>query len=234
MQLLTLKTPVDKCMSQVGYTGRMLAKYGDNPRLAALALRCENGRAELVASERTLADAEEQLMLVRVDVGFEDHAADQWLRLLHHQVQMADGHKDGRLGKRLFPDGLQDITKRQGPSQVKRMRDLEDRLAATQDWAEAPALHASLIVQRTRYQTSLDSRDTADRVVASARATRDATKERLLDLFAEIAGVVRSEFPRDRRMQDLFFDTLSLRTRRYAEEPGEELPEDPAGDDGAA
>ena len=234
MQLLNVKTPVSTCQAQLGYTGRMLAKHSDNPILAALVPRCEGARAELAAAERDLAAAEERLMLVRVDVGYEDYAADQWLRRLFHQVQIVDGHKDGRLCTRLFPGGLLEITKRQGPSQIKRMRDLEDRLAATQDWAEAPAQHAALVVQRTRYETTLESRDTADREVASARAARDAAKERLLDLFAEIAGVVRSEFPRDRRMQDLFFDTLSLRSRRYAEEPAEELPEEPGDDAGAA
>lgn len=234
MQLLTMKTPVRTCQSQLGYTGRMLAKHGDNPRLAEMAARCESGRAELSVAERALGDAEEQLTLVRVDVVYEDYAADQWLRRLHHLVQMADGHKNGRLSTRLFPGGLQEITKRQGPSQVKRMQDLEDRLAATQDWAEAAAQHAALIVQRTRYQASLESRDAAAREVAGARATRDATKERLLDLFAEIAGLIRSEFPRDRRMQNLFFDTLGLRARKYAEELGEELPEQPGEEAGAA
>jgi hypothetical protein len=231
MQVLSKKTPVATCQAQVGYTGRMLAKYADNPILAALVPRCEGARAELGAAEFGLAAAEERLMLVRVDVGYEDYAADQWLRRLHHLVQMADGHKNGRLCTRLFPDGLQEITKRQGPSQVKRMRDLEDRLAATQDWSDAPAQHTALIVQRTRYEDTIASRDAADREVASARATRDAAKERLLDLFAEIAGVIRSEFPRDRRMQDLFFDTQGLRSsRKYTEEPGEALPEEP-GDD---
>lgn len=234
MQLLNKKTPVETCKSQVGYTGRMLAKHGDNPRLAQMSARCEGARGDLSAAERALVDAEERLMLVRVDVGFEDYSSDQWLRRLFHQGQMVDGQKNGRLTTRLFPDGLQEIIKRQGPSQVKRMEDLEDRLAAIQDWPEAPAQRESLRVQRTRYQAALDSRHAAEREVASARATRDAAKERLLDLFAEIAGLVRSEFPRNRRMQNLFFDTLGLRARKYTEEPGEAGPEEPDEDAGAA
>ncbi|HWN70145.1 MAG TPA: hypothetical protein VNM90_21045 [Haliangium sp.] len=234
MQTLTKKTPVPVCLSAAGFTIRMMTKYPESPTMTELAPRLGAGRTELAQSERAVADAEEALMLARVDVMFEDHASDRYLRRLQNQAQSADGHKGGRISTTLFPDGLSEITRRQGPTQVKRMRELEGRLEPLTTWPEAMTHLAGLIVRRTSYEGALDARTEAERVLTRARATRDAAKERFLDLYAEIAGRIASEFPRNRRMQDLFFDTIRTRTRAGAEQPDETLPGEPdAGDDGA-
>jgi hypothetical protein len=233
MQLPSKRTPVRKCVAAAGFSCRMLAKHGEDPRLAELGLRFEGGRTELIQSERRLLDSEDHLNLVRVDVMFEDYSSDVFLRRLMARAEAEDGRKGGKLSKLLFPDGLQDITKRKNAAQVERMRQLEARLAEVQDWDEAAGLATELGGYRGRYEVALGVRLEAERQVVTERARRDATKERFLDLYAEIAAQIRSIFPRDRRMQDLFFDDLSVRSRRYAGEPGDDLPDEPGEDDDA-
>jgi hypothetical protein len=230
MQVLTTRTPFRRCMTLSGFTSQMMMMHEDNPRLVAYGTQLAAGRVELSTAERGLIEAEERLMLVRVTVKFVDYLVDTWLRRLHGQTQIFDGHKSGRLTTRLFPDGLVEITRRVGVVQVDRMLGLEARLRATQDWDEAPAQLATLVQHRTRYEGALADRSTAGNEVVIARANRDGVKERFLDLYAGLAGLVRSEFPRNRRMQNLFFEAVRAQGRGI-EEPDEELPEEPEDDD---
>jgi hypothetical protein len=187
----------------------------------------------LVQAERALADAEEALNMARVDVMFEDHASDQYLRHLQGQAHSADGHKGGRFATTLFPDGLTEITRRQGPAQVKLMREVEGRLENMTTWPEAMTNLAGLIVRRSNYEAAVEARTEAERNVTRARAARDAAKVRFLDLYAEIAARIQGAFPRNRRMQNLFFDVIRTRTRAGAGEPDESVPGEPdTGDDG--
>ncbi|HWN69020.1 MAG TPA: hypothetical protein VNM90_15385 [Haliangium sp.] len=234
MKLPSKRTPVRTCLNAARYSGRMFAKHSDDPRLPELGRRFDAGQAELAEAERRLAEAEANLMLVRVEVKFEDHSSDQFLRRLLAYAEAKDGRKGGKLSKLLFPNGVQEITRLQTGAQVEKMRGLEARMAEVQGWDEALIRLGELAVQRARYESAIEMRNEAERQVVSARAARNAAKERFLDLYAEIAGQIRSIFPRDRRMQDLFFDDLSPRKRRYAGEPDDDLPEEPADDgDGA-
>jgi hypothetical protein len=232
MEVLSMKTPVETCLARAGYTLRMMAKHPEYPVLGELAPRLAAGRSELAQAERAVGDAEGVLLLARVDVKFEDHASDEWLRGLQSQAQIADRHKGGRVSTTLFPDGMTEIARRQGPPQVKRMRELEGRLEHMTDWPEAPAQHAALVARRTSYELALDARTEAERGVTRARSARDAAKVRFLDLYAEIAGRIQAAFPRNRRMQELFFDVPRPRPRPGADEPEETLPGEPAGDAG--
>lgn len=230
MDIPTKSTPVQRCVDLAAYSSRMLMKHGDDQRLAVLGVRFEAGRLDLVAAERDLGDAKQTLVMVRVDVVFENHASDKHLRRLMNRVEIADGRKGGRLSDRLFPNGVRDITRRQGQPQVERMRALEARLTALQDWADAPTQLGELTSHRETYETALASRSTAERQVVTSRAARNAAKERFLDLYAEIAGQIRSIFPRDRRLQNLFFDAVAKPSRGRVDEPDEEVPEEPADD----
>lgn len=233
MEVLSMRTPTRRCMALAGFTSQMMMMYEDNPRVVEYGIRLAAGRAALGTAERELVEAEERLMLVRVTVKFVDYLTDTWLRRLHGQAQIVDGHKSGRLTTRLFPDGLAEITRRMGAVQVDRLLGLEARLQATQDWAEASAQLAALIQHRTRYEATLTDRSAAEHAVVTARANRDAVKERLVDLYAGLAGQIRGEFPRDRRMQNLFFEAVRTQPRGV-EQPDEELPEEPEdGDIGA-
>jgi hypothetical protein len=233
MKVPSKRTPVRTCLNAAGFSCGMLAKHTGDPRLPELGQRFSAGRTELAQAQRRLVDAEEALTLVRVEVKFEDHASDQFLRHLVARAEAADKRKGGKLSKLLFPAGLNDVTKLTGASQVEKMRALEARLTEIQGWDDAMDLLAELIVHRSRYDGAIELRDEAERQVVIAREARNVAKERFLDLYAEIAGQIRSIFPRDRRMQDLFFDDLSVRSRRYAGEPGDDLPDEPGEDDDA-
>jgi hypothetical protein len=234
MKLPTMRTPVRRCLGAAGFSCRMLAKHSQDARLVELGVRFEAGRTELAAAQRRLVEAEDNLTLMRVDVKFEDHSSDRFLRRLLARIEAEDGRKGGRLCKVLLPEGLGDITRRRNAAQVERMRGLEARLAAIQDWADAATLAVDLAGHRGRYESALDVRLAAERLVVTERANRNAAKERFLDLYAEIAAQIRSIFPRDKDMQDLFFDELEPASRRYAGEPGDDLPEEPVDDDAAA
>lgn len=231
MQVPNRKTPVKKCLALALFAGRMMTKQENNPVLVELAAQLESGRIEMATLQRALELADEALTLARVDVRFEDHASDQWLRQFRGQVEIADGRKNGRLSARLLPDGMLDITRRYGAAQVAKMRELEARVAAATEWSEAQVQLAGLVARRTRYEAAVVARDAAQSEVVRARAARDMAKERFLDLYSEVAGHIRSEYPRDREMQDLFFDTVVHRARRVEDAPEDTLPADPEGDD---
>lgn len=232
MAMVTMKTPVQTCLAAASFTTGMMRKHGVRyPVLLEQAERLAGVRGELAQAERTVEDAEEALLVARIDVKFEDHASDEHLGSLQSRAQIADGHKRGRLSTTLFPDGVNEISRRQGPVQVKRMRDLEGRLAQVTGWSEAPDQLEALAARRASYEEALAARDVAERRHKDARIARDAVKARFLDVYAEIAGRLQVEFPRNKRMQDLFFDTLYSPRRGSADEPGDTQPGEPDGDD---
>jgi len=86
--------------------------------------------------------------------------------------------------------------------------------------------HLQIVALRERYEAALTARTEGVGKAADARAARDAVKEDFLDVFAVVAARIKAEFPRDRAMQNLFFDTLdSGRNEPEPEEPSE--PEEP-------
>jgi hypothetical protein len=113
------------------------------------------------------------------------------------------------------------------------MHDLEGRydvLVAT--WPDAAAEKAKIVTARKAYEAALSARRDALQNTSNARTARDLTKEDFLSVYAEIAARVKAEYPRDRKMQDLFFDDVSAAGQDVpADEPTAGTP--PAGD-GAA
>lgn len=75
-------------------------------------------------------------------------------------------------------------------------------------WGGALAKRAEITSLRKDYETALEQRKAAGQKASNARAARDAAKEDFLDVYAEITARVKAEFPRDRRMQDIFFDSV--------------------------
>ncbi len=98
-------------------------------------------------------------------------------------------------------------------------------------WAGAPVELAKVADHRVRYETALDAREQSKRIVEGARTNRNTAKERFVQLYAEIASLVKAEFPRDRRMQGLFFiDVHRPRAGNSTDDDldeGDELPELP-------
>lgn len=222
MQTPTKKTPVSKCINLARFAETMFSKFPKNPALTALTATLAAARGTLTASQDAYAKAISEIVHTRAEVRFADYIADKGVRSAIRAAEDADGRKNGKIVSMLAPQGITPIIKPVGATQVKEMHDLEGRLeAAAGAWAGALATRAEITTLRTNYEAALENRRAATQKASNARATRDAAKEDFLDVYAEITARVKAEFPRDRPMQDLFFDAVS--------EDG--APAEDAGDD---
>jgi hypothetical protein len=233
MRLITMATPVHKCREAADHAVHMLAKFPENPRLSELSRRLGQGFLTLETAELALQAAERAAVRTRIDVRYENHVSDLCMRRVKNQVEAQDAYRGGRVTT-LVSDGTPDFTRLQGQAQVDAMRAVELRLAGAQDiWPGATVEQAKVAEYRVRYEVALDAREQDKRTIGETRVNRNTAKERFVQLYAEIASLVKAEFPRDRRMQNLFFLDLS---RPQAGAPddelddGDELPEDPAED----
>ncbi len=223
MQTPTPKTPVVRCVQLSSYAHRMLSKFTQNPALAALA-------DKMLASQQVLADrqtaylqAVNAIIFARVDVKYADFTADNGVRMAQRAAELADGKVGGPIASRLYPGGVTPIIKPVGATQVHEMRDLEGRYdAVTALWPEAAAEKQKLVTLRTSYEEALESRRAAKQRASDLRAARNLAKEDFLTVYAEIAARVRAEFPRDRKMQDLFFDEVSADVDDAGEDTSDE------------
>ena len=233
MQIPTTTTPISRCIDLAHYASRMLSKFPDNATLVESAARLLEGGQALDQASRAYEAARGQDLVLRVDIGYTDYQADRQVRRTQQLAEIEDGRRGGRIASRVFPTGSTPITRLRGDSQVAAMRDMEARLEGSRDiWPQAEAAQAALAEHRGSYEEVLAARAENQRNVKDLRAARDAAKERFLDLYAQIASLVRAEFPRDRVLQDLFFDRVrsraTSRKRAGNAEPTSPAPQAPA------
>lgn len=213
MQLPNQRTPVAKCLELATYTAQMLIRFSQNDRLQALAQRMDGAATELYQAERTYEEARRAMLISRTGVGYEDYSSDRALSGLWQRARLMDAH-GGRLVLQIFPKGVPAITRLMGESQVKEMEALEARLAAVSGiWPESEAERVRIAEHRARYAAALAARAVANQALMTARTQRNAMRERFLDVFAEVANLVKVEFPRNRMLQNLFFDAVPGRRR---------------------
>lgn len=223
MQVPGSQTPITRCLTLGAFAGQMLGKFPENTRLVELSQRMFEGVDTLRAAEQNVAARLQALLLARVDLGYADYDSDQATRSSKKRAEIADGVAGGHIVSRVFPDGIANITRRFGESQIVAMRTIETRLDnARSIWPEAGDELTRLQSSRERYETALAARNQAQQDVRDARDARNATRERFIDLYVEITNRVKAEFPRNRVLQDLFFD--QVRTRPT---PADEVTPDP-------
>ena len=209
MQTPTKKTPVSKCINLARFAETMFSKFPKNAVLTALSPTLKAAREALATTQNAYAEAISEIVHARAEVRFADYVADKGVRSAVRAAEEADGHKGGKLVSMLAPQGITPIIKPIGATQVKEMHDLEGRLeAAAGAWDGAMAARAEITSLRKNYEAALEQRRVAGQKASNARAARDAAKEDFLDMYAEVAARVKAEFPRDRRMQDLFFESV--------------------------
>lgn len=231
MRLITMTTPVDKCQEAADHTVHMLAKFPENPRLGELSRRLAEGFLNLETAELLLGAMERAAVRTRIDASYENYTSDMCMRRVKKQVEAQDTHRGGRVTS-LVSEGSPDFTRLQGQKQVEAMRQFELRLVGVEDiWPGAQAERARVAEHRVRYENALAARDQGKRNIEEARVNRNTAKERFVQLYAEVASLVKAEFPRDRHTQELFFiDPSSGRGRGDADDDldeGDELPELP-------
>ena len=229
MQLPNEKTPVSKCLELAAYLGRMLGKFPDRGRLQECAARIADGARELKIAQDDYVKLHEQLLAIRVDAGFENYLSDQHIRATQKKAQLADGRSGGRIALAVFPKGSGSVVRLQGESQIAAMRQVEARLGGVTDiWPEAAVAQQTVATHRERYEAALTARDNAELAINNARINRDAIKRRFLDLYAEVAALVKAEFPRKKTMQNLFFDTVRTSSGRSNRSQSSEPAETPS------
>ena len=227
MQLPTSKTPVSKCTALGRFAAAMLGKFTNKPALLSLAASIAAATDSLEAAQGAYAGSVLALVIPRVGVRYNDYVSDNVVRALQRQAEMFDGKRGGATGSFLFPDGVTPIVRPVGKTQVDAMQLIEGRLDALASWPDAAAEKAKLSAARASYAAALSDRDAAMLATAALRAKRDAAKEDFLDVYASVAAKVKSEFPRDRPMQDLFFDKVTDAVVADDEEPADD-PTPPA------
>jgi hypothetical protein len=226
MQGVSMKVPVSKCLDLATYSIRMFGKFKDNAALTALVADMKVAAGELAAAQNKYEEAVEAILPTRVDVKYENIMSDRRIRLTQQKAEIADGKRGGKIVASVLPDGSQPVTRLQGESQVKAMKDLEGRLdAAKAIWPEAEAEKVDIKKYRESYAAALEGRSAAAQKARDLRAQREASKERFATKYTEIQARVEAEFPRDKVMQDLFFD--EVRTNSALEEADDGAEEEP-------
>lgn len=227
MQSPTMKTPVSRCEELATYSSQMMSMITGNVVLADLATRMLAAGGSLTAAQTAYTTAVRAILPTRVVVRFQDRMSDRCVKRVHKRAQIADGKEGGPIATAAFPDGPAAITRLQGESQVQAMIALEgDLTAALPMWADAADARAEVAQHRAAYKAAVDARTTARNAARAQRALRDAEKQRFLATYEEIAGLITAQFPRDRDMQELFFDKIRGRSAEQVADSDEDLPEE--------
>jgi hypothetical protein len=225
----TIKTPVDRCEYMSLHTCAMLRKFKSVAALDGLADKLEDATSNMLKKHDIYREKVKALVVLRVEVRYIDLESDNVVRMRLKQAEIADGKPGGRVVATLFPNGSTPIIKPVGATQVKEMRALEGRYVEVEGiFPTAADERKKVEAARTEYEAALVGRNKGMEESAQARAGRNLAKEEYLDVFAEVAARIKAAFPRDKRMQDLFF--LEERTAGSIEdgseggEGGEEAP----------
>jgi len=226
MQSPSMKTPVSKCLDLATHAIVMLAKFPQNPDLAALIPKLTSAAHGLDTTQTLYLSAVKAILPARVEVKYQNFVSDRRVAQTQKKAQIA--------GKTIlaavFPDGSQKITRLVGASQVDAMIALEGRLAAAATlWPDAAAEQQDIAAFRKGYAAAIAARATAGQDAAAVRATRDVAKRTFLAVYAEVQARVAAAFPLDTTMQDLFFDDLHTSSSAAQADASEEpAPADPA------
>lgn len=213
MQLLERNTPVDRCESVTRYAESALLQYieaFEPPPEEAEVLRAQivslrTGRISLTTKQADYRTAVLDCIAPRVAVILVDLRADSVVRSAKRAADEAG--KD--VAAMVFPEGVTPIVKLVGQTEVDALIALEGRiLAAAGRWRDAAATHARIVEARTRYETALANRTTALQLASSKRALRNGEKESFLDTYAKVASAIKGLFPRDKALQDIFFEDV--------------------------
>lgn len=225
MQIPSARTPTEKCVELGLYAQSMIIKFSDMPALATLSDRLGASTQMLAQAQSAYAELELKRVAARVELRFADYSANRHVRALQRTIEVADGMKKGKIAAAVLPEGISPIVRLVGMAQATELRAIEGRLeAAGSLWEGAVSEKAKVTSERQRYEAALAMRRTITEAADDARARRDAAKEQFLDVYAQVAAQVKAAFPRNRPMQDLFFDEIFDRSSGAgSDEPGNGL-----------
>lgn len=206
MEIPTSKVATDKLLLLGSYHLTALRRV---PEVAALAASFAPLHEALFNAGAARRAADQGLVEPRVNLLFAEAALDAVIRETAAQAHILDGHSSGPVFDAIFPNGLDAEVGPRSAAQVATTRALITRL-------ESSGVAASL------RESHLGRLRTANDALAAAVAVRDASleaqgvaigreqgaREDFVRAYDANAGIIRSRYPKDRRRQDLFFDTL--------------------------
>jgi hypothetical protein len=223
MQTPKMDTPVSKCAQASRHAQTMLRQFPSIATFIALADRLEASTAALLDRQRDYEAAVMTLVDLRVMVKYNDHVSDKGCRMAIRFAEMADGKPGGRIATHLFPEGVTPIVRPVGKAQVQSMLELEGRYDTVAGiFPDAQDEKQKITGLRQAYEQALEARRQGRLQATQRRGARDLAKEQFLDVFTEVASGVQAAFPRDRKMQDLFFDRIRARGDADDLEEGED------------
>lgn len=227
MQLPSLHTPVNKCIELAQYTETALTamsdKYSELSDLhATLTAAREQTQTAVDQTQSLIAQRKDK----RVASRMADLLADEGIRNLKRAAESAQGMEGGYVSV-LFPDGMSPMVRLQGVSQIGEMKDLEHRLAGLEGWAGASDEAKKLAALRESYEQAVDAQAKLEASIRKSIIERESAKANLVTVFDQVARSIQIRFPRNRRMQDVFFDRF--RTRRVEIEEDETDTPDGSG-----
>ncbi len=225
MQTPTQKTKVSKCVDLGTYASQMMAKFPQTAELVMLSQKLGDATQKLKAAQDAYLLGVGAILPTRVEVTFQNFVSDNRVRQTLRKAELFDGRANGPASSMVFPNGVTPIIKPVGATQVKEMRDMEGRLeAAGAIWPEALSEKAEIGTFRDNYEKALEARRAAGQTASDLRAVRNAVKEDFLMVYVTSANRVKALFPRDRVMQDLFFD--EVRSRSVSEDADSDANDD--------
>lgn len=216
MQTPSSKTPIFRCLAVTRYSARMLGKFATNQALTALGLQMTAAADALDAANTAYEDSKVAIIQTRVDVKYADFVSDTEVGNLLLRATLADGKPKGPIYQILAPEGKTPLVRPFGQKQVDALADLEGRINATAGiWADHVKEAAVVHALRTDYETALAARDAAWQKAKNLRVARNVARDQFVTTYLHITLEVKQLFPKDERMQDLYFDVVE----RDANEP---------------
>jgi hypothetical protein len=176
---------------------------------------------------RAREDAEFALAALRAMVRIVDMVVDDLVRLLSLAAEQADGGRRGAVFNSLFPDGFGPIIVPAGAKEIKALGKLVDRLEESD---KAKSLREEWVPKvkqgKASYEKALADRTNGVETLVRARTALEMARDSWFDAIERHQGFIQMTYPRNRRMQDLFF-APRRRSKDTITDGGE-----PAGDGG--
>jgi hypothetical protein len=158
-----------------------------------------------------LAEAETVWKEAAVGVIFTEDALEHAIRDVALRAHAEDNNATtGAAYRALFADGLEAVLRPAGASQAEVALALRGRLDTQPAAAKVKAqVMDTLDTSIAAFKVALDERVSADGKVKQARDTEAGARERFIAAYDSNMGAIRQMFPRNRKRQDMFFDTIS-------------------------
>jgi hypothetical protein len=176
----------------------------------------------LIAARGKVSDAEDALIPIRMALMLGELNLEKEMRRLNGACQAVDGKRRGPTATACYPKGMKPALVPVGQGQVDEaaallIRTKERGLNTHEKLADNLTAIGGA---RDVLQTRVDARKTAYETLAAAKAAEGLAREDFCSAYVRQAGLIKSIFPDDRQLQELFFDTFRKSPSTASEDEG--------------